>query len=611
MKCRFKLIVVTIVFLVLMLYATNAMYEIDVKDLFMVSVHKDANPVLITPWMGSDSHVYVMLPSYADLSSTKILVAENVDFSIEGKESDQEINCGIYQLNVSYKATYKRLGKDVDILLTFLQSANISTIYIDTESGNMDFVHAKKRNAEAGTIRLYQASGTLQYDGTIKSIAGRGNTTWDNYEKKSYTIDLGENGDLLGMGAARDWILLSNAADPSHVRNKMVFDFAKQAGLLYSPESDWVDLYLNGEYTGLYLLSEQNEVHIERIAIENQDSFLVTMEGRGRMVSQNLPYIETDLKQVLRVRYPKAPTDEQLQKLNLFWNDIEHAIVEDNECNTEWTALIDLDSWVKKYLIEEIFGSLDACYKSQYFYYDGNNENTRVMAGPVWDFDLSMGRTWHTESLDFLWANRLHVDDQYDTPWFHELYKKEAFFSRLKEIFLKEMLPLLQILREKQVQEYRDMIAQAAKMNQIRWQMESFDDEVELILDYLTRRIDFLTSLWVEGCLYHLIEARSEGSSYAYFAVRDGERIPYLPVLESSNTREFEGWYTEGGMPFDETEVILEDIRIYAKWHGASTKLVQYVQYLVPLVVIVFIGVLLIGVDVLQTKKVNTADEIV
>ena len=69
------------------------------------------------------------------------------------------------------------------------------------------------------------------------------------------------------MGAAKKWILLANAFDASNINNKMAYDFAAKAGCAYTPECRWVDLYLNGAYTGLYLLSERNEVDSQRVDI--------------------------------------------------------------------------------------------------------------------------------------------------------------------------------------------------------------------------------------------------------------------------------------------------------------------------------------------------------
>ena len=118
----------------------------------------------------------------------------------------------------------------------------------------------------------------------MEAIRGRGNATW-LWEKKPYSLTLSKSADLLGMGAAKEWILLTNAPDPTHLRNKIAYDLAAEVGLLYSPESNWVDLYLNGEYTGLYLLTERNEIHPQRIPAGN-GTFLVSMELESRLKSE-------------------------------------------------------------------------------------------------------------------------------------------------------------------------------------------------------------------------------------------------------------------------------------------------------------------------------------
>ena len=117
--------------------------------------------------------------------------------------------------------------------MTFLRSAKMPTMYINTESGNMDYIHSKKDNKEAGTVNLYSTSGEADFSGELESVKGRGNFTWTDYDKKPYSIKLKEEADLLEMGKAQNWILLANAADISNLRNKIVYDFAEESGMGY------------------------------------------------------------------------------------------------------------------------------------------------------------------------------------------------------------------------------------------------------------------------------------------------------------------------------------------------------------------------------------------
>jgi spore coat protein CotH len=185
---------------------------------------------------------------------------------------------------------------------------------------------------------------------------------------------LSEPVDLLGLGSAQRWVLLANASDDSHMRNKLVYDFAQSFGLRYSPEAEWLDLYINGEYVGLYLLCERNEVHDQRVAVGQEDSFLVSMELESRMSKQNIPYVTTESLQSFRIHYPTQDTDTAALRIQQTLQTVENAILSLGSPNDSTAAelenLIDLDSWARKYLIEEVFGNMDASYISQYYYLD-------------------------------------------------------------------------------------------------------------------------------------------------------------------------------------------------------------------------------------------------
>ena len=577
-----------------------------VSKLFYVEVNARETKERVAAWKDENGDYFVFLPGYANLSKARIQLDAIEKLYVNGTEMVDSESCDTFQLNTAYELSFSVLGKKRACNLTFVQSSCVATMYIDTESGSMEYIHGKKRNEEGGTLRLYNEAGGIEYNGELKSIAGRGNTTWDNSEKKPYTIDIGKDIDLLGMGAASDWVLLANAFDSSNMRNKLVFDMAKESGLAYSPEARWVDLYLNGEYEGLYLLSEQNEVHQERVALESPEGFLVSVERHGRMVTQNLPYVETNAKQTVRVRYPKEPTQETLLALERIWQSAENAILADDGIDSvtgkHWTDLIDLDSWVRKYLVEEVVGNFDANFISQFFYYDGNVGQEKIYAGPVWDYDLSMGKVWQTEGLDFWVANRPSVNDEFDTPWFYELYQKEEFQTCLKEIFSSEMILLIDGIGSK-VDEYTNQISQAICANNIRWTVEGFAEEVEEIKKYFEQRKAFLSNVWLKDVEYHTIEARSEGVSYAYFAVKHGEKAVDLPILESTEARAFLGWYEENGELFDVTQPVYEDKLIYARWSGVSSTVSGYAQYFIPLAVIACMGVCVLWADIRRMRK--------
>ena len=151
--------------------------------------------------------------------------------------------------------------------------------------------------------------------------------------------------------------------------------------------------------------------------------------------------------------------------------------------------------------MEEVFGSGDACYISQYFYLDGKDASGKVYAGPVWDFDHSIGSQagWQLQYPNSLYANRLQVKDGFDSPWFYSLYHKEAFYEALTDVYEHTVLPTMEQLKE-MITAYADRIEQAAYLNQVRWgqPVTSAEQTVSDLCDYMSRRTDFLSRLWLE-----------------------------------------------------------------------------------------------------------------
>ena len=126
-------------------------------------------------------------------------------------------------------------------------------MFIQTASGTLDKVHASKDNKEKGTMALVKADRSVDFDGNLKQIKGRGNSTW-GFAKKPYNIKLENSSDLLGMGKGKGWCLLANYADRSLLRNRIVYNLAEETGIPFTMDSRNIDLYINGDYMGSYLI---------------------------------------------------------------------------------------------------------------------------------------------------------------------------------------------------------------------------------------------------------------------------------------------------------------------------------------------------------------------
>lgn len=521
----------------------------------------------VTGWKNDNGEYYLFLPGYADPAALRLRLHAD-DVWIDGKPAEDGMTCEGFSLGEPYSFSFDSPEGTVDTVLTFVRSENLPAMYVDTGSGTMEYIHGKKGNQEAGRISLYLPDGTLAYIGDLDAVNGRGNA-WI-IPKKSYSLQLASGADLLGMGQAEKWILVSNAFDASHLRNKLVCDFADALGLPFSPESQWVDLYLNGEYAGLYLLCERNEFHEQRISLTGEGRYLVSMDNQWRLEENARPFVTTQSGYAFRIQSSQVDDSVLQQVLQSVENAISAKDGRDPLTGKHWSELIDEDSWARKYVVEELFGNSDAGAISQYFYAGSPQE--RMYAGPVWDYDISMGNAQGVRggTPQTIFAGRIRVRSTVSLSWYYELFQQKAFRQRVTELYRDECLPLLEIFLNERLEEYIARMEQAAALNQIRWEnlaayQTTVSEEAAAIRDFMEQRIAFLNELWLEQKpFYWVLLDTDDGHGTLCFAVRPGERIPYL--LEYEPTPETLGWYAVGAEePFDPEQPILENTHIILK----------------------------------------------
>lgn len=599
----------TALFLTLIVFLCAAQGQGEILS-FQITSGEYSHSVAL--WKNENGQYYVFLPSYAELEHVRVTVHTGNPVYLNDVELEDGMTCAPFSDGIAYRFSFFAWGRYRQGEITFLRSANVAAMYIDTQTGSMDLIHAEKGNRESGTMTLYRPDGTREYAGKIASIRGRGNSTWIWHEKKPYSIELIDEVDLLNLGSAQKWVLLANAKDPSHLRNKVIYDFAARAGLPYAPGSDWVDLYLNGEYAGLYLLCERNEVHPQRVNLADNGSFLVSMEDPVRLAEQNYPYVSTDAELYLRIHDPENPSSDQLRELKNIWQSVENAILAEDDrdpvTGKTWLEQIDLDSWVKKYLMEEIFGNVDACFYSQYFYCDGRDGERKIYAGPVWDYDQTMGlqSVWQLAEPNTLYANRYDVKAGYVTPWFAVLYQKDVFYERMLAVYQQDFLPLLTGFLKEYVEACGKQIAQAYVLDQVRWNLGTSEirEDVEYLQNFMQQRIAFLNRIWIEKVPYHMVKVdNAKGGNYGYYAVFSGETLRELPVFADTQTWKFLGWYdSDTEEAITSADPIYDDMTVLASWQEKPLFWIGRIAKAMPLLVLGILLLLLLKIDQKRVK---------
>lgn len=500
---------------------------------------------------------YIFLPSYAQEERLQFCANPIYDVSIEGKQLTKDLSVLSFPANTKLELYFRSLGNEGTETITFVQSQNVATMYLNFPSGNTDYIHETKGNEESASVHLYTMDGVLDYAGVAESVKARGNGPWEE-EKKPYSVKLFEEADLLTMGKAQRWILLANAYDSSNIRNKAVYDAAAAAGLPFSPESNWVDLYVNGEYRGLYLLSERNEIHPERVNLPEESSFLLAQDFLYKLIEQGYPYVESENGIALRVYHSSS----SLQELEDYWQSAENAILEENGIDPvtgkSLEELIDLDSWVHKYLLEELFANHDAGFGSQFYYCDTSEPTPKIYAGPIWDFDTSMGSggPMYNNPRSFL-ANRMHYVSLDDVSLFYHLYQKDIFYDRMVELFRSVYEPLIMDLVDSGLQNYAESISMAVNADQQRWYQSSDPFDVQRLTTFLRERLECFHDLWLEQKEYCVVEIAYDEITRFRWLVPKGSCLP------KELYEEIDAWIdADTGEIVEMTQPILENMLI-------------------------------------------------
>lgn len=291
------------------------------------------------------------------------------------------------------------------------------------------------------SVAISNTKDEYMFSGVSGKIRGRGNSTWDA-PKKPYKLKLNESYDLFGNGEAKTWTLIGNYTDLSLIRNYLacsvasIFDTQQ-----YTSKTQFVDLYINGEYVGVYLLCEQNEVHSSRVNItetgELDTGYLIELDGRldgeGFYVNEEFYSIkspDTD---------GRLYTEEHKEFIKSYLEECFLAVSGDDYEKIQ--SLMDVESFAQAYIIYELFKSVDVGFASFYMYKDAGG---KLVCGPVWDFDRSLGITGHhheAEDYAVLWAKEKNT-------WFNRLLNHDEFIKLVSE----------------QLKEYGDQIEQ--KLNE-------------------------------------------------------------------------------------------------------------------------------------------------
>lgn len=290
----------------------------------------------------------------------------------------------------------------------------LPVMHIDTMAG-------KKINSKINYVTaMYEAE---ELSGSCK-IRGHGNTTWQTRElyKRPYLLKLTKSAPLFGMEQSKKWILMANTADKTSLRNEYAYFLAKNVWnrMKWCPSAKFAAVFINGKFNGLYQVTEK--IEYEKLALP-KGSFLATVNSR---LNKEWNF-RTSRGTKISIRMEEKSEAEYKQMEQIIQN-AEDVIFSPDFKSAEkgWQSVIDEDSFVDWYLINEFTKNHDAKFQAScYFYYD--SQEKKIFMGPLWDMDISCGNISYDGCQDpeGFWVNK----DQ----WYKRLFEDEYFADKVAE----------------------------------------------------------------------------------------------------------------------------------------------------------------------------------
>lgn len=423
--------------------------------------------------------------------------------------------------------------------VTYQRSEDVPAIYISGANGvNID------RYVSCTVVAMDKIGGNMQeVADTNATIRVRGNST-SSGAKRPYNIKFSSNVNLFGMGKGKRYCLIANMYDPTLIRNHAVFEFARELGLAYTPDSMLVDVYFNGNYVGCYQLCDAVTADEGRVDIDcDAGDFIIERDARD---DAGTTYFTTMLGHRFGINEPENTSAKQSADIQAFIKKAEQALQSGDYEQVK--KYFDIDSMIDMYICMEYFKNVDITVGSTRFYC----KDGKIYGGPVWDFDLSSGNCSSTYYVDYnnyfgdsaegLWA--IHI-------WFDDLLVydeyKEAMYARYLEL-QDQIINLYQdnVLGKNAI----DRIVEEASVSIDRnfseapwrvWQNYSelmripdstYEANIEYFRSWLQRRNEWLLNYW--GIFVHAKPALKD-TSLSY----NGQYIcgiaPQTSVLELRN----------------------------------------------------------------------------
>ncbi|MBI95022.1 MAG: hypothetical protein CMB94_01555 [Flammeovirgaceae bacterium] len=305
---------------------------------------------------------------------------------------------------------------------------------------------------------------SIHFSGII-GIEIRGETS-QYFDKKSYGLETWDREyndidvSIIGFPDEEDWILYGPFSDKSLIRNKLIYDLSNKMGR-YASRTEFVELYINYDYKGLYIFMEKLKRDKNRINIQKLDQgdidenlisggYIIKIDKSDMDDGSYTDYnsfqsnfdingnLDGEKKIYFNYEYPKPGIIHANQKnyIKNYFHEFESVLASDKFEDPEngFRKYIDEDSFIDFFILNELSNNVDGFRLSTYLHKD---RDEKLMIGPIWDFNLSFGNADYCggERYD-VWLHKFNErcpGDFWNIPfWWDRLLEDQKFVDKLK-----------------------------------------------------------------------------------------------------------------------------------------------------------------------------------
>ena len=390
---------------------------------------------------------------------------------------------------------------------------NLPVVSVNLGLLEENFASFKNKEKISASLSVFSKENSLT-DAPL-TIKGRGNSSWFNAPKKSYTLKFESKQNFLGLEKHKSFALIANYFDKTLLRNITAYSLAKNVftKMSWAPSAKTVHLFIDGVYQGLYSAVESVKIAENRVNIPDISDFVPIQETTQDMTAFDeygfILEVNERLDEDFNFRSNKGVpfslkepdgsdlTPEICNKIEEKTNQIEAEVYAGNFSN------IDLYSFADWWIVEELAKNTDSqFYSSCYMYFDPSDK--KIHMGPVWDFDLGFGNNGVDVKTEGFQAD----EAQNGANWILELRKSEEFKNIVKERW-NTCKPLIESYFSGEYEENLSNIKKDVDVNFIRWpilgksvwkapndceERKDYDSEVEYFKTWKDNRINWLSS---------------------------------------------------------------------------------------------------------------------